>query len=299
MSESKLELEKAAKLPCWKGTVTPEPLSGGITNTNFIVSDGGYRFVVRIGEDIPVHGVMRFNEQAASQAAFEAGVSPEVVYAEPGALVLRFIDGQTLTPEDIRQDDMLARIIPLILRVHRTIPRYFKGPSLVFWVFHVLRDYAQTLRHEGSRMATELNALMETSETLEKAVGAIDLIYGHNDLLAANFIDDGERLWLVDWDYAGYNSALFDLGGLASNNGLSSEQERWLLTAYFGSERDKSSYLRYEAMKCASLLREAMWSMVQEIHSTLDFDFVGYTDENMTRFRSALEQFKTNGDLDG
>ena len=83
MSESKLELEKAAKLPCWKGTVTPEPLSGGITNTNFIVSDGGDRFVVRIGEDIPVHGVMRFNEQAASQAAFEAGVSPEVVYAEP------------------------------------------------------------------------------------------------------------------------------------------------------------------------------------------------------------------------
>ncbi len=66
MSESKLELKKAAKLPCWKGTVTPEPLSGGITNTNFIVSDGGDRFVVRIGEDIPVHGVMRFNEQAAS-----------------------------------------------------------------------------------------------------------------------------------------------------------------------------------------------------------------------------------------
>ena len=93
-------------------------------------------------------------------------------------------------------------------------------------------------------MATELNALMETSETLEKAVGAIDLIYGHNDLLAANFIDDGDRLWLVDWDYAGYNSALFDLGGLASNNGLSSEQERWLLKAYFGSERDKSSFLR-------------------------------------------------------
>ena len=148
-------------------------------------------------------------------------------------------------------------------------------------------------------MATELNALMETSETLEKAVGAIDLIYGHNDLLAANFIDDGDRLWLVDWDYAGYNSALFDLGGLASNNGLSSEQERRLLTAYFGSERDKNSFLRYEAMKCASLLREAMWSMVQEIHSTLDFNFVGYTDENMIRFRSALEQFKTNGDLDG
>ena len=72
-----------------------------------------------------------------------------------------------------------------------------------------------------------------------------------------------------------------------------------MLTAYFGSERDKSNFLRYEAMKCASLLREAMWSMVQEIHSILDFDFAGYTDENLTRFRSAVEQFKTNGGLDG
>ena len=221
MTESDYALEKAEKLPCWKGSVKPEPLSGGITNTNFVVSDRGERFVVRIGEDIPVHGVMRFNEQAASLAAFEAGVSPEVVYAKPGALVLRFIEGQTLTPENVRQDDMLERIIPLLTKVHKTIPRYFKGPSLVFWVFHVLRDYAQTLRQDESRMSGELDTLITTAENLEKEVGAINLVYGHNDLLAANFIDDGDRLWLVDWDYAGYNSPLFDLGGLASNNELS------------------------------------------------------------------------------
>ena len=200
MTESEQALEKAEKLPCWKGSVKPIPLSGGITNTNFVVSDRGERFVVRIGEDIPVHGVMRFNEQAASLAAFEAGVSPEVVYAEPGALVLRFIEGQTLTPENVRQDDMLERIIPLLTKVHKTIPLYFKSPSLVFWVFHVLRDYAQTLRQDESRMSGELDALITTADNLEKEVGAIDLVYGHNDLLAANFIDDGDRLWLVDWD---------------------------------------------------------------------------------------------------
>ena len=252
MTESKQALDKAEKLPCWKGSVKPEPLSGGITNTNFVVSDRGERFVVRIGEDIPVHGVMRFNEQAASLAAFEAGVSPEVVYAERGALVLRFIEGQTLTPETVRQDE--------------------------------------------SRMSGELEALMTTADNLEKEVGPRDLVYGHNDLLAANFIDDGDRLWLVDWDYAGYNSPLFDLGGLASNNELSPEQEQWMLKTYYGTEIGRNDFRRYEAMKCASLLREAMWSMVQEIHSALDFDFVDYTDKNLTLFQNALEQFKQNSE---
>ena len=126
-----------------------------------------------------------------------------------------------------------------------------------------------------------------------------DLVYGHNDLLAANFIDDGERLWLIDWDYAGFNSPLFDLGGLASNNELSQEQEHWMLKSYFGNETGKIDFRRYEAMKCASLLREAMWSMVQEIHSTLDFDFVYYTDKNLVLFHKALEQFKQNSEIYG
>ena len=145
-------------------------------------------------------------------------------------------------------------------------------------------------------MSGELDTLMTTADNLEKEVGAIDLVYGHNDLLAANFIDDGDRLWLVDWDYAGYNSPLFDLGGLASNNELSPEQEQWMLKTYYGTETGRNDFRQYEAMKCASLLREAMWSMVQEIHSALDFDFVDYTDKNLTLFQNALEQFKQNSE---
>jgi len=141
--------------------------------------------------------------------------------------------------------------------------------------------------------------LMDIAAKLEKAVGAIEPVFGHNDLLAANFIDDGARLWLVDWDYAGYNSALFDLGGLASNNELSSDQERWLLETYFGAPPTDDLRRRYGAMKCASLLRETMWSMVSEIHSVLDFDFVAYTALNMARFRRAHEGFISTGGLDG
>jgi len=278
-------------LSFWKGKVDPQPLSGGITNVNFVVEDTGEKYVVRVGGDIPLHQVMRFNELAASRAAHAAGVSPEVMYAEPGALVLRFIEGKTFGPEDVRKPENLTAIVDLIRRVHRDIPKYLRGPSLVFWVFHVLRDYAGTLRDGASRMVPELPRLMEITDALEAGIGPVDLVYGHNDLLAANLMDDGKRLWLIDWDYAGFNSPLFDLSNLASNNEFTPDMEDWLLRAYFGEPPDGAMRRRYAAMKCASLLRETMWSMVQEIHSDLDFDFVGYTAENLERFERAHEYY--------
>jgi len=279
-------------LPVWNGKVNPQPLAGGITNVNFVVEDAGEKFVVRVGGDIPLHQVMRFNELAASRAAHAAGVSPEVVYAEQGALVLRFIEGKTFEPEDVRKPQNLAAIVDLIRRVHRDVPKFLRGPSLIFWVFHVLRDYAGTLRDRGSRMVPELPRLMDVVDKLEAEVGPVDLVYGHNDLLSANLIDDGQRLWLIDWDYAGFNSPLFDLSNLASNNEFTPEMEDWLLQAYFGEPPTSVLRRRYAAMKCASLLRETMWSMVQEIHSDLNFDFVAYTTENLARFEQAHIDFK-------
>jgi len=273
--------------------VDPEPLTGGITNANFIVDDAGGRYFVRVGDDIPLHGVMRFNELAASRAAYEAGISPEVIHHEPGAIVMRFIEGTTLQPADIRRPATLARIVPLVKRCHDEIPKHFRGPALVFWVFQVLRDYANTLREACSRMVPELPRLMKVAEQLEENVGPVRLRFGHNDLLAANFIDDGKRLWLVDWDYAGFNSPLFDLGGLASNNELSSTQEESLLETYFDAVVDDGLRRRYAAMKCASLLRESMWSMVSEVYSNIDFDYVGYTTENLDRFEKAWTDFQT------
>jgi thiamine kinase-like enzyme len=286
--------ERAAKLRCWKNSVKPQPLTGGITNANFIVDDAGERYFVRVGDDIPLHGVMRFNELAASRAAYEAGISPEVIHHESGAIVMQFIEGTTLQPEDVRQAVNLERIVPLVKRCHDEIPTHFRGPALVFWVFQVLRDYANTLREASSRMVLELPRLMKVAEQLEESVGPVRLRFGHNDLLAANFIDDGKRLWLVDWDYAGFNSPLFDLGGLASNNELSSTQEQWLLETYFDAAIDDELRRRYAAMKCASLLRESMWSMVSEVYSNIDFDYVGYTTENLDRFEKAWTDFQTN-----
>jgi thiamine kinase-like enzyme len=279
-------------LGLWSGPVEAVPLEGGITNTNFVVADAGERFVVRVGADIPVHHVMRFNELAASRAAFLAGVSPEVVHAEPGILVLRYIEAHTCGEADVARTETLERVLPVLLRCHREIPRHLRGPVLVFWVFHVLRDYAATLRDGASPHAGALAGLLAEAERLEAAVGPVEIVFGHNDLLPANILDDGARIWLVDWDYAGFNSALFDLGGLASNSGLAPEQEEWLLEAYY--DRPVTDALRrsYTAMKCASLLRETMWSMVSEIHSAIDFDYSAYTRENMARYRASFDRFK-------
>ena len=279
-------LARAARLPCWAGPVEPEVLKGGITNANFLVRDRGDRYVVRIAGDVPMHGIMRFNELAASRAAHAAGLSPEVVYAETGVIVLRYIDGRTLTAELVREPAMLDRIVTLVKRCHMEVPRHLRGPALFFWVFHVVRDYAASLRDLQSPHVDQLPALIDCAERLERMVGAIDVVYGHNDLLAGNLIDDGTRLWLIDWDYAGFNTPLFDLGGLASNNELTDEQEKWLLERYFG-RRDADLVRRFMAMRCASLLRESLWSMVSERISTIEFDYAAYTQTNLARFTAA------------
>ena len=283
------KIEKVAGLSCWTGSVEPVPLAGGLTNANFTVVDAGQKFFVRLGKDIPVHHLMRFNEHAASRAAHAAGLSPEVVHASDGALVLRFIEGETLTAADVCKPENLERIVEMIGRCHTEIPKHFRGPALVFWVFQILRDYTVTLREQNSPRCALLPRTSRIATVLEQTVGPIDLVFGHNDLLPANWIDDGERLWLIDWDYAGFNSPLFDLANLASNNRFSPDQERALLAAYFDRVPEKQLGRAYSAMKCASLLREAMWSMVSELHSDIDFDFGSYAEENLARFDAEWE----------
>lgn len=283
---------RVAALDIWSGRVEPRPVTGGITNTNFLVEDGGERFFVRIGADIPVHGVMRFNELAAARAAEAAGISPPVVHAQPGVLVTRFVEGRTLGEADLREPAMLERAVPLIRRCHREMPEHLRGPALMFWVFQIVRHYAGVLRDADSRRVALLADLQERAARLERALGPIEVVFGHNDLLPANFIDSGDRLWLIDWDYAGFNSPFFDLGGLSSNCQLDADQEQRLLELYLGRAPQAAERCALAAMKAASLLRESLWSMVSEVHSGIDFDFDAYTEENLARFRRAWADFE-------
>ncbi|MBB4195354.1 thiamine kinase-like enzyme [Rhizobium aethiopicum] len=278
-------------LGIWRGSIEISPIAGGITNRNYLVSDAVARCVVRLGTDIPIHHISRQNELAASRAAHAAGLSPAVIHHSAGVLVLEYVEARALVPEDIRAPDMLARVVPLVRACHHDIARHFRGPAMIFWVFHVIRDYAASLKAAGSAYLPLLATLLARAETLEEAAGPFDIAFGHNDLLAANFLDDGKRLWLIDWDYAGFNTPLFDLGGLASNNELPESAERLMLEIYFERPPTDDLIRRYAAMKCASLLRETLWSMISEIHSTIDFDYAAYTAENLARFERAYQAF--------
>ncbi len=283
---------RIAGLPCWHGDIRIEALGGGMTNLNFKVTDGAGDFVVRIGEDDPVHLISRANEVASCRAAQAIGASPELVHHEPGILVVRFVDGRVYDEPDVRVAANLERIVDLLRRFHHEMPNHFNAVPVMFWVFQVLRHYQSLLRAGDSAHAGRLDELARTADALETAVGPIEVVFGHNDLLPANFIDDGERLWLIDFDYAGFNSPLFDLANLASNNELDAAQETAMLEQYYRAAPDAARLASYHAMKCASLLRETMWSMVSELHSRVDMDFADYTAKNLSRFESVYTEYR-------
>lgn len=287
-------ITRVAALPCWQGQVSMVPLDGGITNVNLKVSDGERDYVVRLGNDIPEHGVLRFNELAISRAAHKAGLSPAVHHSQDGVLVLEFINSSALIESDLRDAKTLAEVTKMIRRVHTEMPQHVRGPVLSFWVFHVLRDYSGFLREHGSSHRPLLDGLAAEAATLEAVVGDVTLVLGHNDLLPANILRDKERFWLIDWEYGGFNSPLFDLGGLASNASLDYYAESFMLETYLGGVPTYEFLQRYTAMKCASLLRETLWSMVSQIASDIDFDYASYTAENLARYRQAFADFTSS-----
>jgi thiamine kinase-like enzyme len=139
-----------------------------------------------------------------------------------------------------------------------------------------------------------LPRLLALADELERAQKLLPIVFGHNDLLPANILDDGHRLWLIDFEYAGFNTAMFDLAGVASNASMSDEESFAFLTAYFMKEPDQAIRRSHAAMQCASLLREAMWSMVSELYlDAPGIDYVAYTDDNLTRLDAALENYRT------
>jgi thiamine kinase-like enzyme len=284
-------IQEVEALPFWTGPITVWPLHGGITNRNYGVQQSdGQRFAVRLGQDLPEHGVMRFNEQAAARAAAKAGVSPKIYFTAPGVMVSRLLPGRTLSADEIRQPENLSRLVSLIKCGHMGMAAHLHGPLLAFWVFHINRSYGAALRQAGARLADDLPRLLALNDRLERRIGKVDMLFCHNDLLAANIFDDGVRLWLLDWDYAGFNSPLFDLANLSSNNGFFPAEDATLLEEYFGTKPDAALWDGFRAFKCASLLRELLWSAVSELTSQVDFDYPAYTNDYLARLEVALAE---------
>ena len=274
-------------LPCWHGRLSIEPMLGGISNESWKVTDARGKHVVRFGPDYPFHHVERTREVMVARAAHAAGFSPTVEHAEAGIMVSAFLDAKTYGAADVRAN--ADRILLLLKEYHQTMPGYVSGNAYMFWVFHVIRDYARTLKAGNSRMMRWVPGFVDLASELEAEQIPLPIIFGHHDLLPANFMDDGEKLWLVDFEYAGFGTAMFDLAGFSSNAGFGADETEALLHAYFGKAPDEHMARAMGAMQCASLLREAMWSMVSELHlNAPGINYENYTAENLAKLDKAL-----------
>jgi thiamine kinase-like enzyme len=281
---------KVRALSFWKGPVSLVPLKGGVSNASFTVRDGADTYVARVGDDYPAHHVFREAEVIASRAAFVAGLSPEMVYAEPGIMMVRFIEARTYSEADVRSN--AQRCVEIVKRCHRDMPSRISGRANFFWVFHVLRDYFHTLAVANHRHAASIPTWMHDLVRLEAAQVPLPIIFGHHDLLPANFMDDGTRLWLIDWEYGGFGTAMFDLANIASNNQFSEMAEHQLLEQYFERAPDEALLRAFYAMKTASALREAVWGMVSEIHlAAPGVDYVAYARDYLARYEQVLANY--------
>ncbi|MDO8358710.1 MAG: phosphotransferase, partial [Devosia sp.] len=238
----------------------------------------------------PFHHVFRDREVMSARAAHAAGFAPEIVHAEPGLMVSRFIEGKVLTLADVQAN--IPRIAELVRRFHLNMCHVVSGPGFMFWVFHVNRDYVRQLRETNAATDAEIAHWLTINDELEAAQYPMPIVVGHHDLLPANLIDDGSKLWLIDYEYAGFGTAMFDLANLSSNASFTAEQSRALLEAYFGAAPDAATLRAHAAMEAASLLREALWSLVSIPH--LDrpgVDYRAYAEENFVKLDAALAAY--------
>lgn len=232
-----------------------------------------------------------------ARAAHAAGFGPAVEYAAPGVSVVAFVASRTWTAADVcAAPDRVGR---LLRQFHHAMPTQISGAAFLFWPFHVIRDYARTIAAGNSPFAPDLPGFLDLAQQLEQTQVPMPIVFGHHDLLPANILDDGQRLWLIDYEYAGFGTAMFDLAGAASNAGMAPAETEALLTAYLGQPPDPAFRRAFDAMQCASLLREAMWAMVSDLHlSAPGANYRDYARENLQKLGESLTHFtRTHGTL--
>ena len=264
----------------WPGrSATILDLSGGITNRNYKVDVDGAAFVLRMGgQNTSLLGIDRATEHAASLRAAEIGVGPEVeAFIEPeGWLVTRFIEGRSVPPEEIRRPAGIRRVAAVLHKIHgaAAIPGRFDAHAVV-------DQYRIEALAHGVSVPPEFVAAHEVSERIRAARGPQAAVPCHNDLLNANFLDDGE-IRIVDWEYAGMGDRFFDLANLSVNHEFGLDEDRMLVAAYFGEEKP-GDLASLRLMRFMSDFREAMWGVLQSGISELDFDFKEYADKHFQR----------------
>ncbi len=257
-------------------------LEAGITNRNWRVEVDDEAFVVQLaGRDTALLGIDREGQLEAARAAAAAGVGPEVIAYLPhhGCFVTRFVQGEPIAEEDLQSDDVLTLVVRSVRAIHGCSPIRSTFP-----VFRIVEDYRGIAATRGVSIPSAYDEAHAYATLIEAAFADHPMAptMCHDDLLNANFLRDGDHVWIVDYEYAGMGDPFFDLANLSVNNGLRPEAQEALLRCYFGTVRDVHR-ARLGLTRVMSDFREAMWGVVQQVISTLEFDYVQYAERHFAR----------------
>jgi thiamine kinase-like enzyme len=262
-------------------------LPGGLTNTNYKVVVGGKSYVVRVSsKDAGLLAIDRENEYVNSVAAADAGVGAGVVAYLPelGALVLDFIEGATMSAEQLRQGDRLREVAAVIRELHAC--RRFRDD---FNMFRVQERYAGIVQERNLRLPERYLEFAPQVSEIERAMAVRDegTVPCNNDLLAENFIWTGDRFRLIDYEYSGNNDPMFELGNVWSESNLSLEQLEELVAHYYGRPL-ANKVARARLWGLMSKYGWTLWASIQDGVSTIEFDFWGW---GMEKYERAVEEF--------
>jgi len=284
--------------PAW----SVEPLIGGATNMNFLVTEHGDEpaaYVLRVSSyDTERMGGTRANGLRVQSNAAAGGIgAPVFAYCLPeGHSLSRFIPGDALSPELLRERGHWVAAGRLLRRMH-DLP----AVEAIWSAYRDIDHYAGIARAEGLALPADWDRLYEAAETVRSACddrGASDG-FCHNDLQIQNFIDDGDRLWLLDWEWAGMGDRYFDLGGFLVNAGADDAERREFLSAYFdGSYDERACISRCQLMEFVSAVREAAWAVAVEPVLSNEWDYKGWAAEYFGRARAIMTSDRFGAQLE-
>lgn len=278
---------RLAAVPSLAEATSVRLLEGGITNRNYRVDLPGGAVVARLSDPgSSVLAIDRECEYLNSVGAAAAGAAPAVTDYLPGqgVLVVAWVEGRTLTEADVAAPDQLERIASACRTLHSGAD--FAQP---FNMFRIQRRYLDLVRERGYRIPPRYEEFEEQVARMKSAMAVApeSLVPCHNDLLAANFIDDGQRVWLIDYEYSGNNEASFELGNIWSESTLEDELLQTLLGAYWG-EVTPALIARARLWALMSKYGWTLWASIQEAVSPIDFDYWSW---GMEKYDRAVAEF--------
>jgi len=267
--------------------VAIRPLSGGLTNTNYRVEVDGTPYVVRLpGANTELLAEDRANEVHNTRAAAKAGTSPQVVHylADESVLVLEFITGQTMSIAALQGPGMPGRMAQALKRLHSG-PRFRND----FNMFRLVEFYLRIVDEHAVRIPDGYLGHLPRVAQIESALARRPLatVPCHNDLLAENYVDDGQKLWLIDFEYSGNNDPTFELGNTCQEQQFDEARQAEMCAAYFGAA-EPHLLARMKLQMIMSDVGWTLWAAIQAQISTIGFDFWGWAVERWARATSKM-----------